>query len=100
MISTAVSKNGATIRLTDERWVHITEEHSELAGMRFEVMETISNPQRIVAAGQGALLAVREFDPGKYLVVAYRESEVDGFVITAFLTRRTAYLDRREQLWP
>ena len=35
------------IRLTDERWAHITEEHSELAGMRFEVLETIVQPWRI-----------------------------------------------------
>ena len=27
MIDEAVSKNGVMIRLTDERWVHITEEH-------------------------------------------------------------------------
>ena len=100
MTSTAVSKNGVPIRLTDERWAHITEEHSELAGMRVEILGTASDPDRIVAAGHGALLAVREFDPGKHLVVAYRELEADGFVITVFLTRRTAYLDRRKQLWP
>ncbi len=29
-----VSPHGVHIRLTDERWAHITEEHSELAGMR------------------------------------------------------------------
>ena len=27
------SKNNITIRLTDERWKHITEEHSEMAGI-------------------------------------------------------------------
>ncbi len=70
MTVTVISKNGIPIRLTDERWVHITEEHSELAGMRLEVLETIAQPVRIVAGGAGELLAVREVEPGKFLVVA------------------------------
>jgi hypothetical protein len=40
----ATSKNGLPIRLTDERWVHITEEHAELAGFRHEVLEAIGEP--------------------------------------------------------
>ena len=32
MAHTAKSINGITIRLPDERWIHITEEHSEMAG--------------------------------------------------------------------
>ena len=100
MIASIVSKNGVSIRLTDERWVHITEEHNELAGMRLEVLETIAQPVRIVAGNQGELLAVREIEPGKFLIVVYREWQADGFVITAFLTRRVHSLNRRQQLWP
>jgi hypothetical protein len=37
---------------------------------------------------------------GKYIVVVYREQENDGFVITAFLTRRIRSLERRKQVWP
>ena len=44
--------------------------------------------------------AVREVEPGKGLVVVYRELQEDGFVITAFLTRRMKSLQRRSQLWP
>ena len=65
------------IRLTDERWAHITEEHTELAGYRLEVLEALAAPERVVSGGAG-----------------------DGFVITAFLTRREAALERRKQLWP
>ena len=100
MISTVTSRNGKVIRLTDERWVHIIEEHAELAGMRLEVLETVAEPRRILEGGEGELLAVRELEIGKLLVVVYRESETDGFIITAFVTRRTASLDRRKQLWP
>ena len=95
-----VSKNGIPIRLTDERWVHISEEHNELAGMRLEVLETIVQPVKILVGGAGEVLALREIEPGKYLVVVYRESSVDGFIITAFLTRRVNSLNRRQQLWP
>ena len=95
-----LSKNGVPIRLTDERWAHITEEHNELAGLRLEVLQTIAEPARVLEAREGALLAVRELEPGKHLVAVYRELEQDGFVITAFLTSRRASLDRRRQLWP
>ena len=100
MIDITSSKNGIPIRLTDERWTHITEEHSELEGLRLEVLKTISNPVRVVQGGEGELLAFRELDLGKYIVVVYRELEGDGFVITAFLTRRLRSLERRRQLWP
>jgi hypothetical protein len=33
-----ISKNNVLIRLPDERWFHITEEHSEMAGYYFEVL--------------------------------------------------------------
>jgi hypothetical protein len=100
MQESAVSKNGVRVRLTDERWSHITEEHGELAGMRVEVLETVHRPERILAGNEGELLAVREQEKGKYLVVVYKELGGDGFVITAFLTRRIRSLEKRTQLWP
>ena len=100
MTETVASKNGAAIRLTDERWSHITEEHAELAGLKWDVLETVSEPERILAGGAGELLALKKQTDGKTLVVVYREDAGDGFVITAFLTRREASLNRRKQLWP
>lgn len=101
MITTVLSRNGVPIRLTDERWTHIMEEHGELAGLRAEVLHTVEDPERIVEGGAEELLAVRAVGPGKWLVVVYREvSSDDGFIITAFLTRRFRSLDRRRQLWP
>ena len=96
MAEAVYSKNGVPIRLTDERWAHITAEHSELAGFRSEIMETVANPAAIFAGNQGELLAIREVEPGKYLVVVYRESQQDGFIITAFLTRKGHTLRRRQ----
>ena len=100
MTETTYSKNNVPIRLTDERWAHITEEHSELADLRLEIVETVANPTEIFAGNRGELLVVREVELGKYLVVVYRESQQDGFIITAFLTRKGHTLRRRQQLWP
>jgi hypothetical protein len=100
VIAIVPSKNGVAIRLTDERWTHITEEHGELAGLRLEVLDTVANPSRVLEGREGTLLAVRELEPGKHVVAVYRELEQDGFIITAFMTRRHASLDRRRQLWP
>ncbi len=100
MIDQVVSKAGVPIRLTDERWAHISEEHCELAGLRSEVVEIVSRPDRILLGGDGEQLAVRQLEPGKHLVVVYREQDDDGFIITAFLTRRVRSLDRRRQIWP
>lgn len=41
------SKNNVSIRLTEERWFHITEELSEMAGYYFEVLETVEEPEVI-----------------------------------------------------
>ena len=100
MTDIATSLNGIPIRLTDERWTHITEEHGELTGFRLEVIGTINAPIRVFAGEAGELLAVRELELGKYIVVVYREVDGDGFIITAFLTRRIRSLERRKQLWP
>ena len=93
------SNNGIVIRLTDERWAHITEELSELAGMRFDVLESLALPEQIYKGDGGELFAVREIETGKYLVVIYREIGIDGFIITAFSTRRFKSLEKRELLW-
>lgn len=100
MTDSAISKNGVPIRLTDERWAHVTEEHCELAGMRLEILETIENPERIFEGRFDELFATRQVEPGKFLVVVYRETGSDGFVITAFLTRRIRSLEGRRLLWP
>jgi len=94
------SKNNISIRLTEERWFHITEEHSEMAGYYFEVLETVEEPEAIFEGKAGECIAVREVEKGKYVVVVYRElSKEDGFVVTAFLTRRKKQLERRRKIW-
>ena len=100
MTEYATAKSGLRIRLTDERWAHITEEHCEIAGMRVDVLDCIERPERVLSGKAGELLAVRQIEPGKHVVVVYRELQEDGFVITAFLTRRSRSLDGRTRIWP
>ena len=99
-METALSKNGVPIRLPNERWIHLTEGHSETAGYYSEVLETVEDPDSIYEGSYGELLAVKEIQTDKYIVVVYKElSEIDGFVITAFLSSRKNQLERRTKVW-
>jgi hypothetical protein len=99
-MNTAKSVTGVTIRLPAERWIHITEEHAEMAGYLYEVLETVQEPLVIFKGNLDELLAAREINPGKYIVVVYREmNKEDGFIITAFLTTRWKQLERRKKIW-
>ncbi len=100
MLTAVTSLNNVPVRLTQERWTHILEEHGELAQMQRQILDTVAKPDRILVGGAGELLAICEIEPGKWLVVIYRENSDDGFIITAFLTRRERSLNRRKQLWP
>ncbi len=95
------SVNKVSIRITHERWLHITEEHPEMAGCFFEVLETINDPVAIFLGNMEEYLAVREIESGKYIVAVYKETgSDDGFIITAFLTRNIERVERRKKVWP
>ncbi|MGE5458422.1 MAG: hypothetical protein ACM3RX_08710 [Methanococcaceae archaeon] len=71
-----------------------------MAGYYFEVLETVEEPEAIYEGKTGESLAVREVENGKNIVVVYKElSKDDGFVITAFLTRRKKQFERRRKIW-
>lgn len=75
MIS-ANSKNNRLIRLTDERISHITKNHPETKKCISWFIETIENPDLILAGDFGELLAVRLYDKtpvtnDKFLLVVY-----------------------------
>lgn len=98
MIGIAVSKNGISIRLTEERWFHIVENHDDLAGLSSEVLLTVENPEYIVKGWIDELLAIRRID-SKYLVVVYKELESDGFIITSFITIKIDKILKRGIIW-
>jgi hypothetical protein len=96
----AKSVNGVPIRLTDERWMHVVENHCELAGHYHEVLETVANPDLVIKGFEGELLALKKKEGKKYMIVAYKEvGRGDGFIITAFFSSKVKKLLRREILW-
>ncbi len=85
----AKSVHGVPIRLTDERWAHIVLGHPEMSGRRGEILDAVAEPSLVVRGSEGSLLATRPTDGGRLIVVAYLETSAsDGFILTAFLTRR------------
>jgi len=101
-MSFAVSVNGVRVRLTDERWQHIVNGHPEMASERARVLQSLEEPDLIQSGDFGELLAIRIWPATalgeKYMVVAYREvDQADGFVLTAYLTRRPS--QSRSVIW-
>ena len=94
------SVNSIPIRLTSERWIHIVENHDELAGRFHEVLEAVGDPYLILKGKQGELLAVKL---RKFLafVAVYKEvSSSEGFIITAFETSKGKQLIKtRKIVW-
>jgi hypothetical protein len=98
-VDTAISVNDIPIRLTRERWFHISENHDDLAGYYDDVLYTIENPDLVIQGYGGALVAVKGMGRSKNLCIVYKEfsSKKDGFIITAYFTSK---IDRRKVLWP
>ncbi len=97
-MESATSVNGVPIRLTAERWLHIVDARDELAGREEEVLATIRFPDFVTRGYRGSLVAWKGFGRHGYLVVVYKERhQNDGFVITAFFTRRVS---KRRKVWP
>lgn len=89
---------GKRIRLTEERWQHITQRHPEVARRLVEVLETISDPDIVTSGWEAEVIAIRKFE-GQDIAVIYKEGKTDGFVITAFQTRSRKYFEKRGIIW-
>ncbi len=42
------SVDGVPIRLTEERWFHIVENHDDMAGHHDDVLETVADPDLVL----------------------------------------------------
>lgn len=98
-IATTLSKNGILIRLTEERWKHICLMHPSLADKQTQVLATVKNPNYIFKGKAKELLAVSAISQSSHLVVIYKETEADGFIITAYTTTDTVWLFKKELIW-
>lgn len=97
------SKGGVPIRITKERWIHITENHDYMAGNLDKMIETIENPHYIAVGRQDEKIALKHYEETsiseKYVVAIYKEDEKDGFLITGFMTSDEDRILKRRILW-
>jgi hypothetical protein len=101
-MAVAVSKNKVSVRLTDERWQHITIGHPEVADYYFEILETIEQPELIYEGKNEELIAIKKFEKisSKFVVVIYKETnEQDGFIISAFVSKHQQEFDKKKVIW-
>ena len=92
-----ISVEGVPIRLTHERWFHIVENHDDMSGYYEDVLSLVENPDFILRGYRGSLVAARHYGRQRYLMVVYRQVSLeDGFIITAYFTRK---VDRRKAIW-
>ncbi len=100
MIGYTLSKDNIKIRLTKERWFHITESHDYMSGLSDVVLESIKSPEEIVEGNDGEKIAIKKLNK-KHIVVIYREvNDRDGFVITSFITSEIDRVRKdRKILW-
>lgn len=102
VIDTALSKNNVPIRLTDERWEHITLNHQEIGENDFaKFMKVIKNPEFILRGDKDELLAIQKVSGKRlWIVVPYKElTKRDGFVLTAYFTSDLTWLFKKEIIW-
>lgn len=97
------SRDNVLIRLTAERFLHITTAHPEIGEKDSSlILSTVSDPQILFKAGEQEYLAVRKYArKKKWIVVVYKESPAkkDGFIITAYTTTDYKWLLKRQILW-
>jgi hypothetical protein len=98
----AISKGNVPIRLTEERWMHITMGHPEMAEFYYEILETIEMPDIIYEGNNNANIAIKKLKGVKkiFIVVVYKElNNTDGFIITAYLTKRLQTFNNKKIIW-
>ena len=101
-MNVAISKNNIPIRLTEERWHHISTGHPEIADYYFEILETIEYPSIIFEGNNGGLIAVstklKQID--KFIVVIYKEIGLkDGFIISAYISNKEQKFEKKKVIW-
>src|SRR3972149_5724552 len=102
MVNVVLSINNIPVRLTSERWNHIVENHNDMAGYYYEILEAVTNPSFVVEGDEiGELWAVKLISAKKAFLVIYKEmrGRNDGFIITAFITTKIKKLLKRRVLW-
>jgi len=97
ILGIADSVNGVPIRLTDERWEHILDSHTEMASYQETILDAVENPDYILTSRRGALAAVVVLGRKAFLHVFYVEKgRHDGFILSAYLEGE---MDKAKIIW-
>jgi hypothetical protein len=94
--------HGRSVRLTDERLEHIEGDHPEMANQLSRIMETLSEPEKIVRSRTDpeVELFYRFYEltsvTSKFLCVVVKVLPYHNFIITAYYTDR---VKRGDVLW-
>lgn len=83
------SKDGKLIRLTARQWKHIMKRHPEMARRIHDIEEAIRNPTKIVRFSDETTKFYRFIkQERRYIMAAVKILNGEGFVITAYLTKK------------
>ena len=83
------TKDGKLIRLTEKQWVHVKQRHPEIVNKLGDIQNAILNPTaRIQHSDETTKFYKFIKNENRYIMVAVRILNGDGFVITAYKTRR------------
>jgi len=84
-------KSGRKIHLSNERWVHINQEHPEVAPYLEDIKDTLTNPIRIVPYETNADINYYykyfKQKQSQYVLVIVKYLNNHGFIITAYFVR-------------
>jgi len=89
IIFTTKSKDNIEIRLTRAQWKHIAYRHPEMRGRLKDIKEAIINPTARRTHSKDIIKLYKFLkDKKKYIMVAVKTLNHEGFVITAYQTLR------------
>ena len=91
MIFEITDKSKRNIRLTKERWKHINADHPEVAPLLEEVKTTLQIPTKITSFEYDETIHHyyrHRKENADYLQIVVKYLNGDGFIITAYLTKK------------
>lgn len=83
------TKDKRLIRLTEKQWLHVKQRHPEMVARAGDIEDAIANPTvRVQHSDETTKFYKPIKDEKKYIMVAVKILNGDGFVVTAYKTRR------------
>lgn len=89
-IATIRTRDNKTVFLRDAQWKHIKYRHPEMANRLIDIEETVRNPTKTVRYSDRTTKFYRFIKSDKnYIMVATKLLNGEGFIITAYLTKKS-----------